>query len=215
MPRRNRAGARRHRARPKESELIKLANPWTIVGIVLGLVVLLLSACGGNDSDSGTSGTPTGADFDRAFIDAMIPHHESAIEMAKAAKEAGLEQPDLVRVADDILATQQQEIDQMKEWRGDWFGSSEIDPDGAAALGMSESEMGMQHDADALLNSGDVDTDFAQMMITHHQGAIDMAKRAADEAEHDQLKGLADEIIDAQEREIEVMRPHASGMDHG
>ena len=195
--------------------MTKLTNRWTIAGVVLGVIVLLLAACGGNDGDSGTSGTPTGAEFDRAFIDAMVPHHESAIEMAKAAKKAGLEQPDLVKVADDILATQQQEIDQMKEWRAEWFDSGEIDPNGAATLGLSESDMGMQHEADALLDSGDVDTDFAQMMITHHQGAIEMAKLAADNAEHDEIKDLAEAIISAQEREIEVMRPHTSGMDHG
>ena len=103
----------------------------------------------------------------------------------------------------------------MKDWRADWFGSSTIDPKGAAALGLSESQMGMQHDADALTTSGDIDTDFAQMMITHHQGAIEMAKLAADNAEHGEIKDLAEEIISAQERELEVMRPHASGMNHG
>lgn len=184
--------------------------------LALGLIMLLLSACGGDDSSSEVGATPTGAAFDRAFIDAMVPHHESAIEMANAAKEAGLSQPDLVKVADGILATQQDEIDQMKDWRGEWFGSSTIDPKGAAALGLSESQMGMQHDSDALMGSGDVDTDFAQMMITHHEGAIDMAKLAADNAEHDEVKELAEEIISAQEREIDAMRSHASGaMDHG
>ena len=185
-----------------------------LAGGLGGVVVLLLAGCGGGDGDS-SSGIPTGEAFDRAFIDAMVPHHESAIEMARAAKQAGLSQPDLVKVADDILATQQEEIDEMRGWRAEWFGSSEIDPNGASALGMSGSEMGMQHDADALLNSGDVNTDFAQMMITHHQRAIEMAKLAADNAEHDEIKGLAEAIIGAQEREIDVMSPHASGMNHG
>jgi uncharacterized protein (DUF305 family) len=138
--------------------------------------------------------------------------------MANAAKEAGLSQPELIEVADAILATQQLEINQMKDWRGEWFGSRTIDPDGAAALGLSESEMGMdmEHDVGVLEDSTNIDTDFAQMMITHHQGAITMAKLAADKAEHEELKDLAEEIIEAQEREIEVMRPHASGtMDHG
>jgi len=186
-----------------------------VTGAALAALVLLLAACGGSDGDSGTEGTPTGAAFDQAFIDAMVPHHEGAIEMATAAKEAGLSQPDLVEVADDILATQQVEIDQMKQWREEWFGSSTIDPKGGEALGLSESQMGMEHDTDALMNSGDIDTDFAQMMITHHQGAIEMAKLAGDNAEHDELKDLAEEIVSAQEREIEVMRAHASGMNHG
>jgi uncharacterized protein (DUF305 family) len=203
------------RSEQRRRKLMRLKSNWTVVGIALGVIVLLLAACGGSDDDSSSSGTATGAEFDRAFIDSMVPHHESAIEMAQAAKEAGLSEPDLVKVADDILATQQEEIDQMREWRAEWFGSSEIDPNGAAALGLSESEMGMEHDADALLNSGDVDTDFAQMMITHHQGAIEMAKLAADKAEHAEIKDLAEAIITAQEREIDVMSPHASGMDHG
>ena len=74
--------------------------------------------------------------------------------------------------------------------------------------------MGMEHDADGLRSSGDVDTDFAQMMITHHQGAIEMAKLASDRAEHEEIEDLAEAIISAQEREIEVMRPHTSGMHH-
>lgn len=186
-----------------------------IACVALAVIVMLLAACGGGDDDAGTSGIPTGTAFDRSFIDAMVPHHESAIEMARAAKEAGLSQPELLKVANDILATQQDEIDQMKEWRSEWFGSSAIDSNGASALGLSEADMGMQHGADALKDSSDVNTDFAQMMITHHQGAILMAKLAGDRAEHDELKDLAEGIISAQEREIDVMRPHAGTMDHG
>lgn len=187
-------------------------HPAIVVGL-LGLV-MLLPACGGGGEAS--DATPTGAAFDRAFIDAMVPHHQSAIKMAKAAKEAGLSQPDLVRVADDILATQQTEIEQMKKWRQEWFGSSTIDPGGVAALGLDEGEMRMGDDAEALRNSTSIDTDFAQMMIGHHQAAIEMAKLAEDRAQREELKKLAAAIIAAQEREIEVMRPHASGaMDHG
>ena len=194
---------------------MRFSSRSAIACVALATIVMLLAACGGDD-DAGTSGTPTGTAFDRSFIDAMVPHHESAIEMARAAKEAGLSQPELLEVANDILATQEDEIDQMKEWRSEWFGSSAIDPNGASALGMSEADMGMQHGADALLDSSDVNTDFAQMMITHHQGAIQMARLVSDRADHGELKDLAEAIISAQEREIDVMRPHASGaMNHG
>ncbi len=192
---------------------MKLTPLWIAAGIS-GLIILVIAACGGGgDTSSSSAVTATGADFDRAFIDAMVPHHESAIEMAQIAKEAGLRQPELVEVADDILETQQQEIDQMKAWREEWFGSGTIDPNGAERLGLSDSEMGMSHDADALQNSGDVDTEFAQMMVTHHQGAIEMAKLADDRAEREEIKELAGEIIEAQEREIEVLEEHTGGMD--
>ncbi len=188
----------------------------SILIVLAGVALLGATACGGG-GDSQSSGTPTGDAFDQAFIDAMVPHHESALEMAKAAKTAGLTQPDLIAVADAILATQQSEIDRMKEWRQEWFGSSEIDPDGAAALGLSDDEMGMSmaHGSESLLESGDVDTEFAQLMITHHNGAVAMAQLAESHAGHEELKQLAREIVTAQEREIAVMSKHASGMNHG
>lgn len=194
-----------------------MRNSWfhAIVLIALGAIVLFTAGCGGEsggaDSNAGDAAMPSGEAFDQAFIDAMVPHHQAAIEMAKTAKKAGLSQPDLIEIADDILETQQLEIDQMKDWRGKWFSSSEIDPKGADALGLSESQMGMSHDANALMSSDDIDQDFAQMMITHHNGAIDMAKLAEDNAEHQEIKDLAAAIIEAQEREIETMRMHASG----
>jgi uncharacterized protein (DUF305 family) len=184
--------------------------------VLVGVLALGVSACGGDDQSAATasSSAATGEAFDRAFIDAMVPHHEAALAMARSAQAAELTQPDLQKVADDILATQQAEIDQMQSWREAWFGSGTIDPDGAAALGMSEDEMGMSHDADALLNAADVDTEFAKMMIDHHEGAIAMAELALERGERDEIKDLAQRIIEAQEREIEVMTPHAGG-EHG
>ena len=149
--------------------------------------------------------------FDRAFIDAMVPHHRSAIEMAKAAKTAGLTQPELVEIADNIISSQQTEIDQMLAWREDWYGSRELDPAGPDALGLSEAQMGsMEHAADDLRAADDVDAAFAEMMIQHHEGAITMASLALDRGQHDEIKTLAQAVIDAQNAEIEVMRSHAA-----
>jgi len=179
------------------------------------LIALSLSAagCGGGDGGeaeetAGTSAVP----FDRAFIDAMVPHHRSAIEMARTAKEAGLTEPELIEIADDIIASQQSEIDRMLEWRQQWFGSREIDPQGASALGLSESEMGMMaHGADEIREADDVDGAFAEAMIPHHEGAIRMAELAHEKADHDEVKTLADDIIEAQRREIGMMEEHAGG----
>ncbi len=194
---------------------MRLTAFWIAGAIVAIAIIVALAACGGDEGSTAAGSTPTGADFDRAFIDAMVPHHEGAIEMAVAAKEAGLSVLELVELADAIIATQQVEIDQMQEWRAEWFGSSEIDPMGGDALGLDEDQMGMSHDADALRTSGDVDTDFAQMMLTHHEGAIAMARLADGNAEHEEVQELARAIIAAQEAEIEVLREHASGgMNH-
>jgi uncharacterized protein (DUF305 family) len=61
--------------------------------------------------------------FDRAFIDAMIPHHQSAIEAAKAA-ETRAQRTEIRELAQAIIAAQQQEIDQMTAWRRAWYGNA-------------------------------------------------------------------------------------------
>jgi uncharacterized protein (DUF305 family) len=54
--------------------------------------------------------------------------------------------------------------------------------------------------------TGDVDTDFARMMIPHHQGAIDMAKAQLRFGRNQRLLALARDIIATQEQEIVTMR---------
>lgn len=183
------------------------------------LAIAVLAGCGSGGSSSSSSAstatTAAAAPFDQAFIDGMVPHHEGAIEMARAALDAGLTQQELVTIAEEVIATQQAEIDAMREWRDDWFGSADIDPDGADGLGLSESEMGMQHDASALADAMDVDAAFAAMMIDHHEGAIAMAELAGERSERQEIRDLAGRIIAAQQREIETMRRHAAGEHDG
>jgi uncharacterized protein (DUF305 family) len=187
------------------------------LGVLLAAVAFVAAGCGGDDGDnaSGETSATSEAPFDQAFIDAMVPHHREAIEMAKAANSRGLTQPDLRKIANDIVRSQQREIDQMLDWREQWFGSRRLGPVLPEVLGVPESELGMEHgSADEVAGAVDVDAKFAEMMIAHHEGAIAMAE-ATERAQHDEVKGLADAIIDAQEREIGIMEEHASGEHHG
>ncbi len=54
--------------------------------------------------------------------------------------------------------------------------------------------------------TGDVDQDFAAMMIPHHQGAIDMAQAELRYGHNEQLRRIAQEIIVEQQQEITAMR---------
>lgn len=58
--------------------------------------------------------------FDLAFIDAMIPHHESAIAAARAAATSA-QHPEIKQLATEIVAAQEREIGQMRQWRQAWF----------------------------------------------------------------------------------------------
>ncbi len=60
--------------------------------------------------------------FDKAFIDAMIPHHQSAIDAARAA-ETRAERPETKELAQAIVADQTREIEQMEQWRRAWYGA--------------------------------------------------------------------------------------------
>jgi uncharacterized protein (DUF305 family) len=50
----------------------------------------------------------------------MIPHHQSAIEMAQVAREKS-EIPEIKELAEDIISAQQEEIEQMTRWRRQWY----------------------------------------------------------------------------------------------
>jgi Cu+-exporting ATPase len=81
---------------------------------------------GMSDDERGMAMDPleleTAEPFDRAFIDAMILHHEGAIPMAERVLEDG-EDPRLQRMAREIIDAQSREIGQMRRWRAEWYGA--------------------------------------------------------------------------------------------
>jgi len=59
--------------------------------------------------------------FDLRFLNAMIPHHQGALTMAKEALEKS-DRPEVKQLAQNILTSQQSEIDQMNQWKKAWYG---------------------------------------------------------------------------------------------
>ncbi|PSB22767.1 DUF305 domain-containing protein [filamentous cyanobacterium CCP1] len=59
--------------------------------------------------------------FDLRFINAMIPHHQGAIDMAQQALEKS-DRAEIKELAQNIIDSQQQEIDQIEQWRRNWYG---------------------------------------------------------------------------------------------
>jgi uncharacterized protein (DUF305 family) len=68
------------------------------------------------DVDLGTADQ----DFDLRFINAMIPHHEGAVVMAKDAIQKS-KRSDITKLSQEIIFSQQAEIDQMQQWRKAWY----------------------------------------------------------------------------------------------
>jgi uncharacterized protein (DUF305 family) len=59
--------------------------------------------------------------FDRRFLDAMIPHHQGAVTMGKDLLEKS-KRPQMRKLAENIIYSQQLEIDKMTQWRKKWYG---------------------------------------------------------------------------------------------
>ena len=153
------------------------------------------------DSMSGMAGmdhgvvSAEGQPCDAAFIDSMILHHEGAIVMANQALEQA-ERPEIRELATAIIDAQEAEIAQMKEWRTAWF------PDLPETTGM-EMDMGPMEVPEG---TEPFEQRFIQAMIPHHEGATAMAQDALQNAERQEIKDLAQEIIAAQEGEIAQMK---------
>jgi uncharacterized protein (DUF305 family) len=169
-----------------------------LLGVAIGAGV---AACGEDDSSSGTRRDDSvGNGIDRAFASAMIPHHQSAVEMATIAQRRS-ERDRIKELAASIIATQTDEIEQLEavDQRLEDAGVPE------GQLGVPEHEMGMDDDASMLENAKPFDREFIDMMIAHHQGAIRMAHAQLENGENAELTELAQSIADAQASEIDHM----------
>lgn len=177
-----------------------------------------LSSGGSGTSESGgpmgtqPSNMPvTGSEIDEQFINMMVPHHQGAVEMARIALERS-QRPEIKEMANAIIASQEAEITQMKGWKQQWYGSSDTPPMSEMPMLQTMPGMGMGHpmdmqaDVDALQNAPEpFDLAFIDAMIPHHQSAIDAALLVINEAVHPEMRELAQQVIDAQQKEIDQM----------
>jgi uncharacterized protein (DUF305 family) len=153
---------------------------------------------------------PADENFDLRFIDAMIVHHQGAVEMAQTALEQS-ERDEIKQLSEDIIAAQEQEIQQMQEWRQAWYPDAADEPmmyhaEMEHMMPMSEemkSSMAMNVDLGAA--DEEFDLRFIEAMIPHHEGAVTMAEEALEKSDRPEIQQLAQAIIDSQQSEIDQM----------
>jgi uncharacterized protein (DUF305 family) len=171
-------------------------RPVRIAALLLPAAVLLAVACGARAKPA--------VPYDLRFIDAMVAHHQGAVDMAMLADSNALH-PELKEFARRIVADQTEEIGLMKQWRDQWFPDSPQVPNAMSMPGMAASMKGVSADRLRALHGADFDWAFVEMMVAHHEGGITMAKDALAKAEHLEIKQLAQKVIDIQGPEIEMM----------
>jgi uncharacterized protein (DUF305 family) len=196
--------------------------------VVVPLAALVLGACSSGTDESASPMTTTAAaetgtasepvsdstadsmsdqasasrDDDVMFAQMMIPHHEQAIEMADLALDrAG--SAEVRELALEIKAAQDPEIETMRGWLEEWgaphTAPSDMGHDGGM---MSHSDMAELEGAEG----SEFDAMWLVMMIRHHDGAVEMAEDVRSTTEDERVRTMADEIIAAQQAEIDTMR---------
>ncbi|MDP3891788.1 DUF305 domain-containing protein [Nocardioides sp.] len=180
---------------------------------------LTLGACGADTStdDPGSTDGPTDRtaaeahnEADVAFATEMIPHHGQALVMVDMA-EGRASDPDFAALLEDIEAAQAPEIELMQGWLEAW---GEPVPDarpghGGMDHGGMDSMPGMMSadeldDLEAARDARFQDM-WLQMMIRHHEGAVEMARVEQAEGRFGEAITLAEEIERAQLEEIALM----------
>lgn len=152
----------------------------------------------------GNMQAPSQAQADQAFIEEMIPHHESAVAMAELATDRA-KSAEVRTLAATIIKDQQREIAQMKDWYQDWYGK-EVPAATGGEHGGGHDGMMASKDVEALKASENFDPEFVRRMIPHHESAVVIAQNILPKAERQEIKDLAQAIIASQSAEITQMR---------
>ena len=197
---------------------------------LLATGALLLTGCGGSDEEpTSTSTIPASEPFndaDVAFATGMIPHHAQALVMVDMTMGRDLD-PEFEALTEQIRAAQAPEIETMAGWLSDWdqpipetmrdhanADSGDGSHDGSHDMG----DMGSMDDEDMPGRMSDQDFDdlemmsgdgfeemWLEMMIEHHEVAIEMAQDEIDDGEFADAIDLAESIVESQQAEIEQM----------
>lgn len=137
---------------------------------------------------------------DNDFAALMKAHHLGAIEMAQMEVAWGTD-PQIKQMAQKMIDDQQREVSEFNSFLS---GHSAHGGGDAFFKEAMESMNNMKMDMD---HQGSVDKQFVQMMIPHHQSAIDMARAYIKSGAHEEkLKTMANNIISSQQKEINELQ---------
>lgn len=193
------------------------------VGLAMGAVVaigVVATGCSSHSSSepvtsaSASSATTHNAQ-DVEFASMMIEHHDQALVMSEMVPER-TDNPQIIALAKAIENAQGPEIDQMQQWLVQWDATTPPATDGHGGHGSNSADTsasgghGMMTDAQMRQleeSSGAAfDKMWLEMMIEHHEGAVEMSKQEVANGQNPQAIALAQTIINAQEAEIAQMK---------
>ena len=145
-------------------------------------------------------------DPDTAFAKGMLGHHRGAVEMAKIELKYGTDEA-MRQLAQDVITAQQAEIDVLNKWLASHPDAAKPKPNTVAMQQAYAKSMENMHGEMTLGVADPVpDMAFARGMLPHHIAAVDMAKVQLEYGTDEEMRQLAQDVIDNQQTEIDVMK---------
>ncbi|ULE34597.1 DUF305 domain-containing protein [Mycobacterium sp. IDR2000157661] len=195
-----------------------------LIAILAALTaVVFLSSCSSSETTSDAhsghqsdepviGGEPAGFNADDvAFATNMIPHHKQAVELSAMVPDRSTD-PQVRAMAEQISSAQEPEIRTMQAFLVQW-NENPHDSSGHEGHGMTMQGMVDQATMTRLesLKGEEFDRLWLESMISHHRGAVEMARAELANGDNVDAKRLAQSIIDTQEAEIAQMRQMLEG----
>ena len=198
-----------------------------LIAAVVGVAGMAAGAAltGGADALS----RPTEASPEPGFARDMQAHHAQAVQMSTMVRDA-TDDLEVRTLALDIMLTQQQQAGQMYGWLEQWdlpqaslappmqwmhgdagsdMGSMDHATDATAVPDLAAEMPGMATDEELqqLEEAVGVDAEvlYLRLMVAHHQGGVTMAQAALDLVEDEDVRRLAQAIVDSQTAELAVL----------
>lgn len=151
-------------------------------------------------SGSGPAPEASQASFEQAFLTNTIDHHFMAVEMGRMCVEKGRNRK-LRDVCQDIVDDQSAEIEEMRGYLRDWYGTDKepMMPDDPLDGGMADME-----ELEEAAPGREFDVLVSRMFIEHHLLQIARSTRCLRMAYHDELEDLCRRQIRIQSAEIRI-----------
>lgn len=187
------------------------------VGVLIALAAVLGLIAGSRLAVSAPQ-FPGEGSVDAGFARDMGVHHSQAVEMSVLIRDR-TEDTELLSLALDIILTQQQQAGQMYAWLELWglpqastqppmgWMQDHSDPQAHGAAPGHMPGMATREDLSRLAATSGADAErlYLDLMVAHHEGGIEMAQYASDNAQDPAVKALAVSIVNSQSADLNAL----------
>lgn len=174
-----------------------LAVPRSLLNAIL-LAGALLAGCAREDVAVDDGLDSVTVRFESRFLERMIGHHQMAVDMSETCVQKATHE-ELGDLCQKIVADQEEEIATMRSWLAEWYGVQAYEPEMT-----TEGEQEMEELAS--LDGAEFEAEFLEKMTRHHEQAVSEGSTCVLLAEHEELGGLCEQMVEAQTGEIDLMQ---------